>query len=99
MHLRKSRAPRRYRHPQSADDDHELDCQITEKAGSALILVGPEGQSDAKCANEYEASAAADHRGALLCAILRAFLLLALQLFECRRWLWRKSLELPFDLF
>jgi len=99
VHLRQPRSPRRDRHPQTADDDDELDGEIAEEAGSARVLVWPEGECNAERADKDEACASADHGRALLDAFLGAPLLLALHLLEGRRWLWRESLELALDLF
>src|SRR5438046_7929727 len=70
VHFRQSRAPRRHGDPQSTDDDHELDGQITKESRSALTLVGPERERDAERGNQNQARTAADHRRALLRPLL-----------------------------
>jgi len=99
MHLGEPVAPGRERDPQAANDDDEFDAEIVEQPQAARALVRPNRQRGEEREHEYQPRSATEHGPALLGALLRAPLLLALKLLHGKRRLGRKSIELPLYFF
>jgi hypothetical protein len=99
VHLGEPVAPCRESDPQAAHDDDDFDAEIVEQTQAARALVRPDRQRGEEREHEYQPRSATEHGRALLGALLRAPLLLALKFLHGRRRLGRKSIELPLDLF
>jgi len=97
VHLGKASAPGGERHPYSAGRNHTFDTYVAEPSPAALARIGPHDDRGAEGEDKDQARTGADHRRALAQLLFGATLRFALHFLNCRRWLGRKSVELPLD--
>jgi hypothetical protein len=97
VHLWEAAAPRCERDPYSAGNDYGFDAQVAEPSPAALAGIRPYDDRGTKREYQDQTRARAEHRDALLRLLFGATLRFALHFLNCRRWLGRKSVELPLD--